>query len=111
MAVKKREVRPFVDEYTLADGRRLFLLADGRLVNLAAAEGHPAAVMDMSFANQSLSSEFMVKNHAELENKVYVVPKDIDDEIARVKLGTMRIDCDTLTEEQAIYLASWDQGT
>ena len=95
----------------MADGRRIYLLADGRLVNLAAAEGHPAAVMDMSFANQSLSAEFMVKNHAELENKVYVVPKDIDDEIARLKLESMHVDCDTLTEEQAKYLASWDQGT
>jgi adenosylhomocysteinase len=95
----------------MADGRHLYLLAEGRLVNLAAAEGHPAAVMDMSFANQSLSAEFMVKNHASLEKKVYVVPKDIDDEIARVKLETMHVECDTLTEEQAAYLASWDQGT
>jgi adenosylhomocysteinase len=95
----------------MADGRRLYLLADGRLVNLAAAEGHPASVMDMSFANQSLSAEYMVKNHADLENKVYVVPKDIDDEIARVKLESMDVKCDTLTEEQAKYLASWDQGT
>jgi len=111
LAVKKRSVREFVDEYTMADGRRIYLLADGRLVNLAAAEGHPASVMDMSFANQSLSAEFMVKHHAELERKVYVVPKDIDDEIARVKLQTMNVSCDTLTEEQAAYLASWDQGT
>ena len=111
LSVKKRTVREFVEEYTMADGRRLYLLAEGRLVNLSAAEGHPAAVMDMSFANQSLSAEYMVKNHADLENKVYVVPKDIDDEIARVKLETMDVDCDTLTEEQAKYLASWDQGT
>ena len=111
LSVKKRTVREFVDEYTMADGRRLYLLAEGRLVNLSAAEGHPAAVMDMSFANQSLSAEFIVKNHADLENKVYVVPKDIDDEIARVKLETMAVDCDTLTDEQAAYLASWDQGT
>ena len=104
-------MREYVDEYTLADGRRIYLLAEGRLINLAAAEGHPAAVMDMSFANQSLSAEFMVKHHAELEKKVYVVPADIDDEIARVKLETMNVDCDTLTEEQAAYLASWDQGT
>ena len=102
LSVKQRTVREFVEEYTMADGR---------LVNLAAAEGHPAAVMDMSFANQSLSAEFMVKNHADLENKVYVVPKDIDDEIARLKLESMSVDCDTLTEEQAKYLASWDQGT
>ncbi len=111
LAVGKRTVREFVDEYTMADGRRIYLLAEGRLVNLAAAEGHPAAVMDMSFANQSLSAEFMVKHHDELEKKVYVVPKDIDDEIARLKLETMRVACDTLTEEQAEYLASWDQGT
>jgi adenosylhomocysteinase len=111
LAVKKRTVREFVDEYTMADGRRIYLLAEGRLVNLSAAEGHPAAVMDMSFANQSLSAEYMVQHHAELENKVYVVPKDIDDEIARLKLETMDVACDTLTEEQAAYLASWDQGT
>jgi len=111
LSVKKRMVREFVEEYTMADGRRIYLLADGRLVNLAAAEGHPASVMDMSFANQSLSAEYMVKNHADLENKVYVVPKDIDDEIARVKLESMDVNCDTLTEEQAKYLASWDQGT
>ena len=111
LSVKKRTIRDFVEEYTMADGRRLYLLAEGRLVNLSAAEGHPAAVMDMSFANQSLSAEHLVKNHAALENRVYVVPKDIDDEIARVKLGTMNVACDTLTEEQAKYLASWDQGT
>ena len=111
LSVKKRAIREFVDEYTMADGRRLYLLAEGRLVNLSAAEGHPAAVMDMSFANQSLSAEYLVKNHADLENKVYVVPKDIDDEIARLKLASMNVDCDTLTEEQAKYLASWDQGT
>jgi len=111
LAVKKRRVREYVDEYTLADGRRIYLLAEGRLVNLSAAEGHPAAVMDMSFANQSLSAEYMVKQHAQLEKKVYVVPREIDDEIARVKLATMQVACDTLTDEQAAYLASWDQGT
>ena len=111
LSVKQRTVREFVEEYTMADGRRIYLLAEGRLVNLAAAEGHPAAVMDMSFANQSLSAEFMVKHHAELEKQVYVVPKDIDDEIARLKLESMGVECDTLTEEQAKYLASWDQGT
>ncbi len=111
LAVKKRTVREFVDEYTMADGRRIYLLAEGRLVNLAAAEGHPAAVMDMSFANQSLSAEYMVKHHDELEKKVYVVPKDIDDEIARLKLRDHERRIDTLTEEQAEYLASWDQGT
>ena len=111
LSVTQRAVRECVEEYTLADGRRIYLLAEGRLVNLAAAEGHPAAVMDMSFANQSLSAEFMVKHHAELEKQVYVVPKDIDDAIARLKLESMSIACDTLTEEQAMYLASWDQGT
>jgi adenosylhomocysteinase len=111
LAVKKRTMRDYVEEYTLADGRRIYLLAEGRLVNLSAAEGHPAAVMDMSFANQSLSAEFMVQHHQELAKKVYGVPKDIDDEIARVKLATMKVACDTLTDEQAAYLASWDQGT
>jgi len=111
LSVKKRTVREFVDEYTMADGRRIYLLAEGRLVNLSAAEGHPAAVMDMSFANQSLSAEFMVKNHATLEKKVYVVPAEIDAEIARLKLESMGVGIDTLTEEQAKYLASWDQGT
>jgi adenosylhomocysteinase len=111
LAVKRRTIREFVEEYTMADGRRIYLLAEGRLVNLAAAEGHPAAVMDMSFANQSLSAEFMVKNHASLEKKVYVVPEEIDAEIARLKLATMGVAIDTLTDEQARYLASWDQGT
>jgi adenosylhomocysteinase len=104
-------VREFVEEFTLADGRRIYLLAEGRLVNLAAAEGHPAAVMDMSFANQALSAEFMVKNHESLEKTVYGVPEDIDAEIARLKLETMGLEIDTLTAEQAKYLASWDQGT
>jgi adenosylhomocysteinase len=111
LAVKRRTVREFVEEFTMADGRRLYLLAEGRLVNLSAAEGHPASVMDMSFANQSLSAEYMVQHHDELESKVYGVPAEIDAEIARLKLATMRVECDTLTEEQAAYLASWDQGT
>jgi adenosylhomocysteinase len=111
LSVKKRRVRPYVDEYTLADGRRIYLLAEGRLVNLSAAEGHPAAVMDMSFANQSLSAEHLVAHHAELGKKVYGVPAEIDAEIARLKLATMNVAIDTLTEEQAAYLASWDQGT
>jgi adenosylhomocysteinase len=106
-----REAREFVEEFTLADGRRIYLIADGRLVNLAAAEGHPAIVMDMSFANQALSAEYVVQNASSLEKKVYVVPKEIDDEIARLKLATMGIDIDSLTEEQAKYLASWDEGT
>jgi adenosylhomocysteinase len=89
----------------------LYLIADGRLVNLSAAEGHPAAVMDMSFANQALSAEFAVQNAAKLERKVYPVPEEIDMEIARLKLDTMGIEIDTLTDEQARYLASWDEGT
>src|SRR5918997_5476736 len=111
LAVESREARTYVEEFTLEDGRRLYLLGDGRLINLAAAEGHPAIVMDMSFANQALSAEYVVQNAATLEKKFYVGPKDIDDEIARLKLATMGIDIDTLTEEQARYLASWDEGT
>ena len=111
LATETRQAREFVEEFTFADGRKVYLLADGRLVNLSAAEGHPAQVMDMSFANQALSAEFIVANAAELERKVYVVPKHIDDEIARLKLATMGIAIDELTEEQARYLASWDEGT
>ncbi len=106
-----RRIREFVDEYTLADGRTLCLLGEGRLVNLAAAEGHPAAVMDMSFANQALSVEWMVKNHATLEKRVYPVPVEIDKEVARLKLRAMRVDIDELTAEQDAYLHSWQQGT
>jgi adenosylhomocysteinase len=111
MASETREAREFVDEFTLADGRKIYLLADGRLVNLAAAEGHPAQVMDMSFANQALSAEYIVENAATLEKKVYDVPEEIDSEIARLKLDTMGIEKDELTEEQERYLASWDEGT
>jgi adenosylhomocysteinase len=111
MAVETRTARPFVEEFRLEDGRRLYLVADGRLVNLGAAEGHPAAVMDMSFANQALSAEFVVEHAAELERKVYVVPEEIDREIARLKLETLGVEIDELTEEQARYLASWDEGT
>jgi adenosylhomocysteinase len=111
LAADTRMAREFVEEFTLADGRRLYLIADGRLVNLAAAEGHPALVMDMSFANQALAAEWVIANSATLERKVYVVPKEIDDEIARLKLETMGIDIDELTEEQARYLDSWDEGT
>jgi adenosylhomocysteinase len=110
-AAETREARAFVDEFTLPDGRNLYLIGDGRLVNLAAAEGHPALVMDMSFANQALSAEWVVANGAALEHRVYDVPEDIDDEIARLKLATMGIEVDVLTEEQARYLASWDEGT
>ena len=111
LATETRQAREFVEEFTLADGRRLYLIADGRLVNLAAAEGHPAQVMDMSFANQALSAEYVVQNAASLEKKVYVVPEEIDNEIARLKLATMGVEIDQLTEEQAKYLASWDEGT
>jgi adenosylhomocysteinase len=100
-----------VDEFTLEDGRRLYLIADGRLVNLSAAEGHPAQVMDMSFANQALSAEYVVANATSLDKRVYPVPEEIDKEIARLKLATMGVDIDKLTEEQAKYLASWDEGT
>jgi adenosylhomocysteinase len=100
-----------VEEFRLEDGRRLYLLAEGRLVNLSAAEGHPAAVMDMSFANQALSAEFVVAHAGELEPRVYDVPEEIDREIARLKLETTGVEIDELTEEQARYLASWDEGT
>jgi adenosylhomocysteinase len=111
LASETREARAFVDEFTLPDGRRIYLIADGRLVNLSAAEGHPALVMDMSFANQALSAEYAIKHAAELERKVYPVPSEIDNEIARLKLETMGVTIDQLTEEQAKYLASWDEGT
>ncbi len=110
-ATGRRTVRDFVEEFTMKDGRRLYLLGEGRLINLAAAEGHPASVMDMSFANQSLAAEFMVRNHATLEKKVYAVPEQIDREIARVKIGTMGFQADTLTAEQVKYLGSWSEGT
>jgi adenosylhomocysteinase len=111
LAKETREARAFVDEFTLEDGRRVYLVADGRLVNLSAAEGHPALVMDMSFANQALSAEYAVRHAAELERRVYPVPSEIDKEIARLKLETMGVAIDQLTEEQAKYLASWDEGT
>src|ERR1043166_9681657 len=111
IAADTRHAREFVEEFTLADGRRLYLVADGRLVNLAAAEGHPALVMDMSFANQALGIEYAVQHAGELERKVYPVPSEIDKEIARLKLATMGIEIDQLTEEQAKYLASWEEGT
>src|SRR3954452_2616723 len=111
LAVETRLAREFVEEFTMDDGRRIYLVAEGRLVNLSAAEGHPALVMDMSFANQALGAEYAVQNAASLERKVYPVPDEIDREIARLKLATMGIDIDQLTEEQAKYLASWDEGT
>jgi adenosylhomocysteinase len=106
-----RRVRPSVDEYTLAGGRRIFLLAEGRLVNLAAAEGHPSAVMDMSFANQALSAEYMLRHADELEHTVYPVPEDIDQQIARLKLQAMGVEIDVLTPGQEKYLSSWEEGT
>lgn len=111
MATEKRLVRPFVEQFDLAGGKRLNLLGEGRLINLAAAEGHPASVMDMSFANQALSLEYMVRNADQLENKVYGVPGEIDKEIARLKLETMGVTIDTLTAEQVKYLTSWEEGT
>jgi len=106
-----RQVRPSVQEYKLRDGRRLHLLGEGRLINLAAAEGHPAAVMDMSFANQALCAEYVAANASKLERRVYDVPDDIDKEVARLKLKAMGIAIDTLTEEQERYLSSWEEGT
>ena len=100
-----------MQEYRLGNSRRLFLLGEGRLINLAGAEGHPAAVMDMSFANQALCAEYIAKNAAQLERKVYDVPAEIDAEIARLKLHAMGIAIDTLTEEQRRYLSSWEEGT
>jgi adenosylhomocysteinase len=111
MAVDKRLVRPFVEAYDLPDGRTIHILGEGRLINLAAAEGHPASVMDMSFANQALSAEYMVKNADKLKNTVYSVPEEIDKEIARLKLDAMGVEIDVLTEEQIAYLNSWQEGT
>ncbi|MFA6908627.1 MAG: adenosylhomocysteinase [Patescibacteria group bacterium] len=111
MAVTKRSVREFVMEYVLRGGRKINVLGEGRLINLAAAEGHPPSVMDMSFANQSLGAEYVVKNHHRLENKVYSIPEDIDKEIARLKLQTMGVRIDSFTPEQVKYLASWEMGT
>ncbi len=111
LAVRKRRIRDFVDEYTLKDGRRIFLLGEGRLINLAAAEGHPASVMDMSFANQALCAEYIAKYGKDLENKVYGVPEEIDREVARLKLRSMGVEIDQLTEEQKKYLSSWEMGT
>ncbi|MFN8585779.1 MAG: adenosylhomocysteinase [Dehalococcoidia bacterium] len=111
MTEARRPLRPFVEEFTLQDGRKLVVLAEGRLINLGAAEGHPASVMDMSFANQALCSEYLVAQHASLKPDVYNVPRDIDDEVARLKLAAMGVAIDTLTEEQHRYLNSWELGT
>ncbi len=111
MSTHKRLVRPFVEQYVLPDGRLINILGEGRLINLASAEGHPASVMDMSFANQALSLEYMVTKRSKLEKKVYGVPHEIDSEIARLKLNGMNIKIDTLTAEQVAYLNSWEEGT
>jgi adenosylhomocysteinase len=108
---KVRLIRDFVQEYTMKNGRKVFILGEGRLINLAAAEGHPASVMDMSFANQALGAEYVVDNHESLQNKVYSIPTDIDNEIARLKLKALGIPIDTLTAEQKHYLSSWEMGT
>ncbi len=111
LSSSQRQARPFVEQYNLKDGRRLYLLGEGRLINLAAAEGHPANVMDMSFANQALCMEYIVKNRGKLESRVYPVPEEIDRQVARLKLDSMGIDIDTLTAEQESYLNSWREGT
>jgi len=111
MASSKRATREFVDEYSLKDGRKIYLLGEGRLINLAAAEGHPASVMDMSFANQALSVEYLVKNHKNLEHKVFPVPEELDKRVAKLKLESMGMKIDRLTPEQEEYLASWSEGT
>ncbi|MGB8253575.1 MAG: adenosylhomocysteinase [Anaerolineaceae bacterium] len=111
MATSKQLVRPFVDQYKLKDGRFIHILGEGRLVNLAAAEGHPASVMDMSFANQALAAEYLLKNHDKLQNQVYSVPDEIDKDIARIKLEAMGVKIDVLTADQLKYLSSWEEGT
>lgn len=111
LSARKRRIREFVDEYTMKDGRKINLLGEGRLINLAAAEGHPASVMDMSFANQALSAEHVARHHKKLQKIVYAVPEEIDREIARLKLNAMGVQIDRLTKEQERYLASWEVGT
>jgi adenosylhomocysteinase len=111
LSKKVRTIRDFVQEYTLKNGRKVFVLGEGRLINLAAAEGHPASVMDMSFANQALAAEYVTKNHHSLERRVYSVPTEIDNEIARLKLKAIGIAIDDLTAEQEHYLSSWEMGT
>jgi len=110
-SVERRPIREFVEEFTLKNGRKIYILGEGRLINLAAAEGHPSSVMDMSFANQALSAEYMANEHTKMVKKVYPVPQDIDEEIARLKLAAMGIEIDTLTPEQEKYLSSWEMGT
>ncbi len=111
LSASRRRIRDFVDEYALGDGRKIYLLGEGRLINLASAEGHPASVMDMSFANQSLSVEYLVRNHAKLQKQVYAVPREIDHQVARLKLTSMSVEIDNLSADQQSYLDSWSQGT
>ena len=111
LALSKRPTRDFVEEYTMREGRKIYLLGEGRLITLAAAEGHPAVVMDMSFANQALAAEYLVKNSKKLEAKVYSVPVEIDRNVARLKLDSMGINIDKLNPDQEEYLASWSEGT
>jgi adenosylhomocysteinase len=111
VASSRKEARPFVEEFSMKDGRKLYVLGEGRLINLAAAEGHPASVMDMSFANQALSAEYMAKNHASMEKKVYSVPEELDKQVAKMKLESMGFSIDKLTAEQEEYLAGWNEGT
>ncbi|HLX42428.1 MAG TPA: adenosylhomocysteinase, partial [Bryobacteraceae bacterium] len=111
MASSHKETRAFVEEFSMRDGRKIYVLGEGRLINLAAAEGHPASVMDMSFANQALSAEYMVKNHASLEKKVYSVPEELDKQVAKMKLESMGVSIDRLSLEQEEYLAGWSEGT
>jgi adenosylhomocysteinase len=111
VTTSRKKIRDFVEEYQLKQGRRIYLLGEGRLINLASAEGHPSSVMDMSFANQALATEYLVTHHRNLEKRVYPVPPEIDQEIARMKLLSMGIQIDRLTKEQTHYLASWEKGT
>jgi adenosylhomocysteinase len=111
MSSSKRTTRAFVEEYSVKDGRKINLLGEGRLINLAAAEGHPPSVMDMSFADQALSCEYLVKNYKSMEKKVYVVPEELDKRVAKLKLESMGVSIDVLTPEQEEYLASWNEGT
>jgi len=107
----KRRIRPFLDEYIMPGGKKIYILGEGRLINLAAAEGHPAEVMDMSFANQALAAEFFVKRKGKLTNSVHVLPKELDQNVAALKLEAMGIEIDALTKEQKTYLSSWTEGT
>jgi adenosylhomocysteinase len=111
ISIDRRPIREFVEEFSLKNGRKIYVLGEGRLVNLAAAEGHPSSVMDMSFANQALCAEYMAKEHLNMKKMVYPVPAKIDKEIARLKLKSMEVEIDTLTPEQERYLSSWEMGT